>query len=63
MAQQQPVKKLKSSWYLPEDVLRALRLVKEKERIDVSGQIEIGAREYLKRHDKMLKREGIDLWK
>lgn len=54
--------KVKSSWYLSKDLLLAMRLVNEREHISASGQIEIGVREYLKRHKEILEEQGINLW-
>lgn len=56
-------KKVKTSWYLPEDMIQAMDVVFNEKRVLKSHQVEMGLREYLKEHKAILKREGINLWK
>lgn len=57
------IKKTKTSWYLPEDMLTAMDLVFSKKRVLKSHQVEMGLRLYFEEHKSLLKEAGIDLWK
>ena len=56
-------KKIKSSWYLPEDILEAMQVVFNDKRVQKSHQIEMGMKLYLKEHKSLLKSKGVDVWK
>lgn len=53
---------VKSSMYLPKEYLDAIQLIREKEKVLQSHQIEIGLRMYFSRHRKLLEANGIFLW-
>ena len=57
------VKKVKTSWYLPEDMIKAMDIVFQNKRVMKSHQVEMGLKTYLVEHKRILKKEGIDLWK
>ncbi len=53
---------VRSSTWLPETLIQAMELVKAKERIHHSNQIELGLLMYLERHRDLLTANGIDPW-
>lgn len=48
----------KTSFYIPNDLLEAMRKVREKEKVNLGSQVELGLRLYLEKHKEMLKAEG-----
>lgn len=51
----------KTSLYLPQDLIVAMRIVKENEKVNNSNQLEIGLRMYLQRHKKLLEHNGLEI--
>lgn len=56
------IKRIKTSWYIDQEVLDALNIVKEVEGTPISRQMEMGAKLYLQRHRELLEEYGKDLW-
>lgn len=54
--------KIKTSFYLPQDVMAALQVIHDEERVTKVSQIEVGLSLYFQRHKKLLLSNGIDLW-
>lgn len=57
------IEKVKSSWYLPPDYIKALDIVNKKKRILKSHQVELALQEYMEQYRELLKKNDIDLWK
>lgn len=51
----------KTSIYLPDELIAAMQVVKDKEFINHSHQVEIALKLYLAKYEKQLKEVGIKL--
>lgn len=62
MAHRRKVPATKDSFYLPVELIQAMRIVSEYEGILKSYQVEIALRDYLTRHEQLLRSHGIEIW-
>lgn len=55
-------KKVRLTVLLPRELRAAMDVVSKEVRVLPSFQTELGIREYLKQHKKLLETNGINLW-
>lgn len=51
----------KTGYYLPDNLIAAMRVIKDKEFINQSHQVEMALRMYLVKYEKLLKAEGVSI--
>lgn len=63
MARSKPKRAVtRTSFYVTDALLRAMRAVEAAERVNHTGQIQMGLLLYLDRHRALLESKGIHLW-
>lgn len=55
-------KSVKTTFFIPPKFIEALNVVRDRERILKSHQVELALRAFFERYRPLLQQEGVDLW-
>lgn len=55
-------KSKKTTFFIPPHYIQALNVIRDRERILKSHQVELALRAYFERFRPLLQQEGVDLW-
>ncbi len=55
--------KKKTSFWLPEAYIQAMKIIKNEERMQLSHQIELAMLNYFNQYRHLLEKNSVDVWK
>ncbi len=53
----------RTSFYIAKTLIKAMEVIRERERVLKSHQVDLGLKLYFEKHKSLLLANGVDLWK